>query len=121
MSEGLKADAKIPSVLNLAQAAAGAFYFETSLLCRYQENELRATSLSFSCVLKTTFSFVINRLFYDACFAEKSQDLIFPQDSISFGSIGFYNTFRFSSLRSRDFVTEEMVDILGNHCTGCKG
>ena len=36
-------------------------------------------------------------------------------------SIGFYNTFRFSSLRSRDFVTEEMVDILGNHCTGCKG
>ena len=32
MSESLKADGKIPSVLNLAQAAAGAFYFETSLL-----------------------------------------------------------------------------------------
>ena len=26
---------KIPSVLNLAQAATRAFYFETSLLCRY--------------------------------------------------------------------------------------
>ena len=64
---------------------------------------------------------VADYLFYDACFAEKSQDLIFPQDSISFDSIGFYNTFRFSSLRSRDFVPEEMVDILGNHCTGCKG
>ena len=83
----------------------------------FLENELRATSLSFSCVLKTRFSFVINRLFYDACFAEKSQDLIFPQDSISFDSIGFYNTFRFSSLRSRDFLPEEMDDILGNHCT----
>ena len=87
----------------------------------FLENELRATPLSFSCVLKTRFSFVINRLFYDACFAEKSQDLIFPQDSISFDSIGFYNAFRFSSLRSRDFVPEEMFDILGNHCAGCKG
>ena len=90
----------------------------------FLENELRATSLSFSCVLKTRFSFVINRLFYDACFAEKSKDLIFPQDSISFDSVGFYNTFRFSSLRSPDFVPEEMDDILGNHCTGysrCKG
>ena len=85
------------------------------------ENELRATSLSFSCVLETRFSFVINRLFYDACFAEKSQDLISLQDSISFDSIEFYNTFRFSSLRSRDFVPDEMVDILGKHCTGCKG
>ena len=75
----------------------------------FLENELRATSLSFSCVLKTMFSFVINRLFYDACFAEKPQDLIFPQDSISFDSIGFYNTFRFSSFRSRDFVPEEML------------
>ena len=74
--------------------------------------------MSFSCVLKTRFSFVISRLFYHACFAaEKSQDEIFPQDSISFDSIGFYNTFRFSSLRSRDFVPEEMDDILGNHCT----
>ena len=116
MSESLKADAKIPSVLNLAQAAVGAFYFETSLYADiFLENELRATLLSFSCVLKTSFSFVINRLFYDACFAEKSQD------SISFDSIGFHNTFRFSSLRSRDFVTEEMFDILGNHCTGYKG
>ena len=87
----------------------------------FLENELRATSLSFSCVLKTRFSFVINRLFYDACLAEKSQDLIFPQDSILFDSIGSYNTFRFSSLGSRDFVTEEMVDILVNRCTGCKG
>ena len=87
----------------------------------FLENELRATPLSFSSVLKTRFGFVISRLFYDACFAEKTQDLIFPQDSISFDLIGFYNTFRFSSLRSRDVVTEEMVDILGNHCTGCKG
>ena len=87
----------------------------------FLENELRATSLSFSCVLKTKFSFVINRLFSDAYFAETSQDLIFPQDSISLDSIGFCNTFRFTSLRSRDFVTEEIVDILGNHCTGCKG
>jgi len=71
----------------------------------FLENELTATPLLFSCVLKTRLSFVINRLFYDARFAEKSQDLIFPQDSISFDSIGFYNTFRFSSLRSRDFCT----------------
>ena len=62
----------------------------------FLENELRATSLSFSCVLKTRFSFVISRLFYDACFAEKSQDLIFPQESISFDSAGFYNTFFFA-------------------------
>ena len=76
----------------------------------FLENELRATHLSFSCVLKTRFSFVISRLFYHACFAaEKSQDEIFPQDSISFDSIGFYNTFRFSSFRSRDFVPEEML------------
>ena len=57
--------------------------------------------------------FVINRLFYDACSAEKSKDLICPQESISFDSIGFYNTFRFSSLRSRDLVPEEVADILG--------
>ena len=68
--------------------------------------------MSFSCVLKRRV-FVINSLFYDACFAEKSQDLIFPQESISFDSIGFYNTFRFTSLRGRDFVPEEMADILG--------
>ena len=101
MSESLKADAKIPS----AQAAAGAFsllpkqlqelqqlqeHFILKLLFYtdiFLENELRATSLSFSCVLKTRLSFVISRLFYDACFAEKSQDLIFPQDSISFDLI----------------------------------
>ena len=86
-------------------------------------NERRATPLSFSCVLKRRV-FVINSLFYDACFAEKSQDLMFPQESISFDSIGFYNTFRFTSLRGRDFVSEEMADILGNHCpecSGCKG
>ncbi|CAH3185219.1 unnamed protein product, partial [Porites lobata] len=53
---------------------------------------------------------VINRLSYDACSAEKSKDLICPQESISFDSIGFYNTFCFSSLRSRDFVPEEMAD-----------
>ena len=58
-------------------------------------------------------------VFYDVCFAEKSQDLIFPQESISFDSIGFYNTFRFTSLRGRDFVPEEMADILGNHWPGC--
>ena len=83
-------------------------------------SELRATPLSISCVLKRRF-FVINRLFYDACSAEKSKDLICPQESIPFDSIGFYNTFCFSSLRSRDFVPEEMADILGNHCTGCSG
>ena len=81
-------------------------------------NERRATPLSFSCVLKRRF-FVTNSLFYDACSAEKSKDLICPQESISFDSIGFYNTFCFSSLRSRDFVAEEMADILGNHFTGC--
>ena len=78
-------------------------------------NELRATPFSLSCVLKRRI-FVINRLFY-----KKSQDLICPQESISFDSIGFYNTFCFSSLRSRYFVSEEMADILGNHCTGCSG
>ena len=83
-------------------------------------NVLRATPLSISGLLKRRF-FVINRLFYDACSAEKSKDLICPQESIPFGSIGFYNTFCFSSLRSRDFVPEEMADILGNHCTGCLG
>ena len=52
-----------------------------------------------------------------------SKDLICPQGSILFDSIGFYNTFCFfnSSLRSRDFVPEEMADILSNHCTGCSG
>ena len=83
-------------------------------------NELRATPLSISCVLKRRFS-VINRLVYDACSAEKSEDLICPQESIPLDSIGFYNTFCFSSLRSRDFGPEEMADILGNHCTGCSG
>ena len=62
--------------------------------------------MSFPCVLKRRV-FVINSLFYDACFAEKSQDLIFPQESISFDSIGFYNTFCFTSLRGGDFVPEE--------------
>ena len=83
-------------------------------------NELRATPLSSSCVRERRF-FVINRLFYDACSAKKSKDLICPQESISFYSIGFYNTFCFRSLRGRDFVLEEMADILGNHCTGCLG
>ena len=83
-------------------------------------NELKATPLSFSCVLKRRV-FVINSLVYDACFAEKSQDLIFPQESISFDSIGFYNTFRFTSLRGRDFVPKEMADILSNHWPGCSG
>ena len=81
---------------------------------------LKATPLSFSCVLKRRV-FVINSLFYDACFAEKSQDLMFPQESISFDSIRFYNTFRFTSLRGRDFVPKEMADILGNHWPGCSG
>ena len=79
-------------------------------------NELRPTPLSISCVLKRRF-FVINRL--DTCSAEKSKDLICPQESID--SIGFYNTFCFSSLRGRDFVPEEMADILSNHYTGCLG
>ena len=83
-------------------------------------NELRPTPLSISCVLKRRF-FVINRLFYDACSAEKSKDLICAQESIPFDSIGFYNTFCFSSLRGCDFVPEEMADILGNHCRGCSG
>ena len=81
-------------------------------------NELRPTPLSISCVLKRRF-FVINRL--DTCSAEKSKDLICPQESISLDSIGFYNTFSFSSLRGRDGVPEEMADILDNHCTGCLG
>ena len=76
--------------------------------------------MSFSCVLRRRV-FVINSLFYDACFAEKSQDLIFPQESILFDSTGFYNTFRFTSLRGRDFVPKEMADILGNHWPGCSG
>ena len=83
-------------------------------------NKLRVTPLSISCVLKRRF-FVISRLFYDACSAEKSKDLICPQESISFDSIAFYNTFCFSSLRSPDFVPEEMAGILGIHCTGCLG
>ena len=82
-------------------------------------NELRATPLSISCVVKRRF-FVISRLFYDACSAEKSKDLIYPEESISFDSTGFYNSFCFSSLRGRDFVPE-MADILGNHCTGFSG
>ena len=86
----------------------------------FSANELRATPLSISCVLKRRV-FVISRLSYDACSAEKSKDLICPQESISFDSIGFYNTFCVSSLRGRDFVPEEMADILGNHCTGCLG
>ena len=86
--------------------------------CIFLANELRANPLSISCLVKRRF-FVINRL--DTCSAEKSKDLICPQESISFDSIEFYNTFCFSSLRSRDFVPEEMADILGNHCTGCSG
>ena len=81
-------------------------------------SELRATPLSISCVLKRRF-FVINR--FDTCSAEKSKDLICSQESISLDSTGFYNTFCFCSLRGRDFVPEEMADILGNHCTGCSG
>ena len=83
-------------------------------------NKLRATPLSISCVLKTRF-IVINRLSYDACSAEKSIRFNMPQESIPFDSIGFYNSFCFSSLRGRDFVPEEIADILGNHCTGCLG
>ena len=99
MGESLKANGKIPSVLNIIQAAAGAFDFATSILYGiFLANELRATPLSISCVLKRRF-FVINRLFYDACSAEKSKDLICPQEKIPFDSIGFYNTFCFSSLR----------------------
>ena len=117
MGESLKADGKIPWALNLARAATGAF----SILYGYfLANELEATPLSISCVLKGRFV-VISRLSYDACSAEKSKDLICPPKSIPFDSIGFYNTFCFSSLRSRDFVPEEMADILGNHCTGRSG
>ena len=79
---------------------------------------MRATPLPISCVLKRRF-FVINCL--DTCSTEKLKDLICPRESISFDSIRVYNTVCFSSLRSRDFVPEEMADILGNHCTGCSG
>ena len=67
-------------------------------------NELSATPLSFLCVLKRRV--FINRLFYGACSTEKSQDLICPKESISFDSVRFHSTFRFSSLCSRDFVPE---------------
>ena len=73
-------------------------------------NEQRATPLLFSCVLKRRV-FVFNRLFYDACSAEKSQVLICPQENSSFDSIGFYDTLRFSSFRSRNFEPEEIADI----------
>ena len=74
----MKADGKIPWALDLAQAAAGAFNFPTSLLCRYFSGKcLKATPLSFLFVLKRRV-FVISHLFYDDCFAEKSQDLIYP-------------------------------------------
>ena len=63
MGESLKADGKIPWALNLAQAAAGAFtvcYTDIFLA-----NELKATSLSFSCVFKRGGGgFVIFRPFY---------------------------------------------------------
>ena len=78
VGQRVKADGKIPWALNLAQAAAGAFIFPTSLLYRYFSGKcLKATPLSFLCVLKRRV-FVTSRLFYDACFAEKSQDLIYP-------------------------------------------
>ena len=90
----MKADGNIPWALNLAQAAAGAFDFATSIIYSYfLANERRATPLSISCVLKRRF-FVIKRLFYDACSAEKTKDLICPQESIPFDSIGF--TIRFA-------------------------
>ena len=57
-------------------------------------NERRATPFSISCVLKRKF-FVVNRLFYDACSAEKSKDLICPQESI-FHSIRLGFTIRFA-------------------------
>ena len=105
MGESLKAEGKIPWALNLAQAAAGAFelqlLFYTGI---FLANERRATPLSISCVLKRRF-FVINRLFYDACSEEKSKELICPQESIPFDSIGFHNTFCFSSLRKSRFCT----------------
>ena len=120
MGESLKADGKFPLILEPKQLQEHLILqlpFYTGI---FLANELRANPLSISCVLKRRF-FVINRLSYDACSAEKSKDLICPQESIPFDSIGFYNTFCFSSLRSRDFVPEEMADILGNHCTGCSG
>ena len=120
MGEGLKADGKFPLILEPKQLQEHLILqlpFYTGI---FLANELRANPLSISCVLKRRF-FVINRLSYDACSPEKSKDLICPQESIPFDSIGFYNTFCFSSLRSRDFVPEEMADILGNHCTGCSG
>ena len=67
---------------------------------------------------------MLSPLLYDACSAEKAQDLICPQESNSFDSVGFYNTCPNSTLRSRDSVPEEMADILDNHFTGysgCKG
>ena len=118
MGESLKADGKFPLILEPKQLQEHLILqlpFYTGI---FLANELRANPLSISCVLKRRF-FVINRL--DTCSAEKSKDLICPQESISLDSIGFYNTFCFSSLRGRDFVPEEMADILGNHCTGCSG
>ena len=119
MGESLKADGKIPWALNLAQAAAGAFtVFYTDI---FLANELKATSLSFWCVFKRGGFCHLSPLLYDACSAEKAQDFICPQESISLDSVGFYNTFPFSTLRGRNFVPEEMADILVNHCTGCSG
>ena len=120
MGESLKADGKIPLILEPKQLQEHLILqlpFYTGI---FLASELRANPLSISCVLKRRF-FVINRLSYDACSAEKSKDLICPQESIPFDSIGFYNTLCFSSLRRRDFVPEEMADVLGNHCTGCSG
>ena len=118
MGKSLQADGKIPLILEPKQLQEHLILqlpFYTGI---FLANELRANPLSISCLVKRRF-FVINRL--DTCSAEKSKDLICPQESIPFDSIGFYNTFCFSSLRGRDFVPEEVADILGNHCTGCLG
>ena len=104
MGESLKADGKIPLILEPKQLQEHLILqlpFYTGI---FLANELRANPLSISCVLKRRF-FVINRLSYDACSAEKSKDLICPQESIPFDSIGFYNTFCFSSLRKSRFCT----------------
>ena len=104
MGEGLKADGKFALILEPKQLQEHLILqlpFYTGI---FLANELRANPLSISCVLKRRF-FVINRLSYDACSAEKSKDLICPQESIPFDSIGFYNTFCFSSLRKSRFCT----------------
>ena len=103
MGESLKADGKFPLILEPKQLQEHLILqlpFYTGI---FLANELRANPLSISCVLKRRF-FVINRLSYDACSAEKSKDLICPQESIPFDSIGFYSLFVVAILYQRRWL-----------------